>query len=608
MPRDRLPFRLVLLLGVVAVTVFHAPGAIDRADADGAAAVADGTLDGRLLGLGVDLVRVVFAPTSTFRALHVAAGILLALAAALSAAVAFRAADALPGAGLAAALFVGPAVLFGADTGGLGGAAGPAAVVLVLLAGSAAAWTLEAPRALLGGLLLGAAVGAHPAALLVLPGFAALAAAAARRAPGGPGRSALGFALGLALLHLPPSGGSFGDALGAWWAGGPWRPAGPASWGGGAAELARVLWRNAGPLGIAAAVGGLVAFRTGHAPRARPFRLVFAVPAAAVVLGVPTDPGLTAAIAAWALLFWAAPAAAALARSVGPLVLPGAGLLAGMYLLAANHAAVDRSWVAGTQWALDSYHRARPGAVLLTQNPVHRALAADDVRPDVTTEYVAGLTAPAVRDAIARHPDGTVLMDASLFFEAERRAAILGDAWTTSPHGLAVTVRPSGEPPPAPVRNQWDGIDPDVESRPSPLRGGLTVRSYYARSILQSGYAHLQERQSHTAEREFLMALSLDRTNRTLAAMGLGRVFLGSDNVDAAIRTLVSFLRPDDEGAAAAMQLLGTAYARAAREEEGVRVLEEMLARMPRSRAAERSEVERSIARLRDRAAHKRGR
>ena len=168
-------FLSVLVLGLAVAAAWHASGAVSERDALHVAAVAGAGVTTsppapvtvRLLAVGSAAVQAVWVPTSLFRAAHLAAGAWLALAAALTALVAARLGAGRgerPGAGLAAGLFAGAAVLLGADTGRLGLLASPVPILLVLLSGSAAAFVWSRPRPFLGGLLLGlatACLGCH---------------------------------------------------------------------------------------------------------------------------------------------------------------------------------------------------------------------------------------------------------------------------------------------------------------------------------------------------------------------------------------------------------------------------------------------------------------
>ncbi|HMB69731.1 MAG TPA: hypothetical protein VKU85_10485, partial [bacterium] len=87
---DRAALWVVLLVGLAATAAFHSRGAVDARDALAAAALRDGTAASRVVALGVDLIRLIDVRTELFRAAHLAAGLLLAAAAAFTAAVAAR--------------------------------------------------------------------------------------------------------------------------------------------------------------------------------------------------------------------------------------------------------------------------------------------------------------------------------------------------------------------------------------------------------------------------------------------------------------------------------------------------------------------------------------
>jgi hypothetical protein len=298
MKPSRVLFLAILLLGVAGAATFHASGALSETDARLALAARDGSLalsppapvSSRVFRLGVDLIRLVWAPTGLFRALHLTAGFLLALAAATSALVAARLGAERGASGLAAAILVGASMLFGADLAGFGLQAHPTPVLLALLAGSVWAWTSPAPRAVLGGLLLGLATAEHPFALFLLPGFGAFALQATLRLPPAAGgallrRGTAAFLVGFAAVFLPILDASNAGlvhattphsplaALAAWSSranGLFWSLGGPRRWLAGLLELALALWRNAGPLGLVAGLAGLGFFFSGATRRAAP--------------------------------------------------------------------------------------------------------------------------------------------------------------------------------------------------------------------------------------------------------------------------------------------------------------------------------------------------
>jgi tetratricopeptide (TPR) repeat protein len=607
---DGLALRVVLAAGLAAVAAFHAGGAIDAGDASAAAALRDGTAAHRALALGVDLMRLVDVRIGLFRAAHLTAGLLLTAAAAFTAATAARLAGP-PAAGLAAALLAGAAVLFGADAGRFGMETGAVAPLLAALAGAAWAWTGARPRPGTGGLLLGAGVAVHPAALLALPGFLLLA----RGLPSGTrGRAALGLVVGLALIHLPPPGGAWGGAIGAWWgAGGDgawWRAAGPGDWPEGARRLATVLWRGAGPLALAAGLAGIwMAVRgagaAGAAATGRALGLTFVPIAAAVVAGARPDPALHAA-AAWALALLAAPAIAAAARRMPRVraLLPGVAIVAGAALAWSNRAVLDRSAERDTAWAMDSLAPLPDGSLLLTRNPVHAALSADGARPEVDVRWIAPSTPPGeTRDLLRREATGRrVYLDASLFFDVRWRAAALADEFQTIPNGLVFQALAKGRRLKDLESTAWSELHLERDFPASPLRDGLDTKRFYARSLLQCAFLHVELGYETEAEHEFLYALSYPPCNRTLAALGMARIFLKRRQPESAVRTLETYARPEDEGAWNALQVLGSAYAMLRRPEEAIAAYRRALPLVPAPLTGEREKIEQSIAALERRA------
>lgn len=506
-------FLSILVLGLAVAVAWHASGAVSERDALHVAAAAGAgvttsppaPVTSRLLGIGIETLRALWAPLSLFRAAHLVAGFWLALAAGLSALVAARMAggrDERPGAGLAAGLFVGAAVLFGEDTGGLGLLATPVPVLLALLAGSAAAFVSPRPRPLLGGLLLGLATAEHPFVLFLLPGFGALALGSTLRARAEEGRGMIriawfGFALGLAALFLPVLDGrgsrllfvgdpdSAGRALAAWF-GGPdgafWHPGGPRRWVAGVLEVVFSAWRAAGPLGLVLGLGGLVVFFTGRARLGRPYLLAFLVPAAALVFGEFRDPRVAAALLGWTFLFWTGPVFALAwdrfaggsedepptdeqARRRADLRTPVTALLAGGLLFAFHGPRLDQSAERGIGWASTVLETSPERSVLLTANPIHVALAAAGTRPDVDVIYLPEPTSLAARRTgndylppdLRRPTDriGTgelqrllafclasrpVLIDPQAYFDPAWREAVLAGTRVVAPHGLAFRV------------------------------------------------------------------------------------------------------------------------------------------------------------------------
>jgi hypothetical protein len=658
MKPSRALFLLVMLLGVASAASFHSSGAIDAGDALTASALRHGVggsppapITSRILGLGVDLVRLVWAPTGLFRAMHLTGGLLLAFAAALSALVARRLAEHDSRARLAAGLLVGVLVLFGASFAALGRKGGPFGVVVVLLAGCASAWTSRAPGAFAGGALLGLAAAEHPFVLFLLPAFAALgrrAAGVERAAASFWARAGAGFALGLAAIFLPilDSAGhplvDAGDpgtparALAAWW--GPerdpfWRPGGPRRWAAGAVELALGIWRNAGPIGVLVAACGAPALL--RLPRPA---LAALLPAAAILFGQPRDGGVATALAVWPLLFLCVPGVIAIAGRLasprlavlGPAAL---GPIAGAFLLVLNSGTIDRSAERGVAWARDSFAPLPSGSLLVTASPVHLALASDGERPDLDLVYTgerstletrrtgAEVHAPPLRAGEKmtgdflhelvglNHGIRPVMLEPALFFEADTRQALLGGRWRAQPHGIAFRVMPRDrtlsedeERELARTVELWGGFDLAPGTPPSPLRDGLAGDAFYARSLLQSAALFLEAGRLRDAEREFLFALTLEAANRTVAAYGLGRVFFQEENFPEAVAVLEQYVSDSDDGAWTANRLLSSAHFRTGHLDEGLRVLERALRQTPPALVREREEMTKLMENMRSRA------
>jgi len=144
----------------------------------------------------------------------------------------------------------------------------------------------------------------------------------------------------------------------------------------------------------------------------------------------------------------------------------------------------------------------------------------------------------------------------------------------------------------------WDGMTFDVPSPPSPLRDGLTIPQFYGRSLLQSAFLYFDAGMERDAEREFVLALSFESVNRSLAATGLGRVFLARNEPAEAVVALEPNIRVEDEGAWTALQLLGASYMRLQRDEDARRALQRALPLVPPPFASERAKIERMIERL----------
>lgn len=655
----------ILLLGITAALAFHSSGALSAPDALQVAAFGGGIVTSpagpittRVLELGVGLVRLGWAPTGIFRSTHLAASLLLAIAALLSAHVAARGPRTFAG-GLAAAIFVTGVTLFGADLGGLGRQAGPAAVLLLLLSGAAAAWTAERPRAFLGGLLAGLAAADHPMVLFLLPGLGAMALGGTLRLPDDRGASVVrrawfGFALGLSTLLLTmldaretglvaiATSDGFRGALDAW-AGGEtpfWRLGGPADWIGGVGTWVRAVWGNTGPLGLVLGLMGLGAFFRGEARRARPFLLAHGLLALAVVFGVPGDPGIARVLLGWTFAFWAVPAFSALGERVGPLGgerTPVIAVGAALILLGLNLGAVNGAPEKGVSWARTVLETAPVNSIVITENPVHLALAADGLRPDLDLVYLpdaSSLTAfrtgndlipreaitpdrgaiPAftIQLVLATAGDRPVLVDPSVYFSEESRNAVLGTQWTVSPHGIAFRAVPIGEGASNPDANAamraWETIDVTPDTPASDLRDGLTGGQFFARALLQSAVLFLEEGRRIDAERDFLLAIGHPDAHRNSAAHGLGRIFFEERNYSTTITILEDWIDESDRAAWVTLKLLATAYTMAGDRDGAVNALRRALAILPADRVADRGELQSLVDRLSSRASPGEGR
>jgi hypothetical protein len=636
---SRTIFLLMLALGVAATASFHSSGALDERDALTAAALHGGftgsppaPVTSRALGLGVGLVRLVWAETGLFRAMHLAAGAMLAIAAGLGSVAALRLARSAAG-GLAAALFVGTATLFGAELGRHGLAGSPVPATAALLAGAAVAWTRSSPAAFGGGLLLGLATADHPFVVFLLPGCAVLARSIA--APGFARRAALGFGLGLLALILPvwDSGGRLDaiGALGAWLSAGDgafWSPAGPRRWTGGLLELLVSWGRSAGPTGIACLAGAILVARGRAGERQRALLPLAALPAAAIVLGRPADSPVAAALSGWALLLLSVPAADVLATRIGARA-PAAGFAAGLLVLALSWTSVDRSAEREILWSRKAFDVLPEGALLLTGDPIHLALAADGERSDLDVVYAhdpatlvsrhAGriLHAPPLRTgrtidgaflhevAGLNHGSRHVLVDPRIFFDVETRLALLGERFRAVPHGLAYRLVTEDEvlleQDAVEAKALWDDVDLNQRTPPSALRDGKTVGQWFARSLLQAASLYIDLELEHSAERDFMMLLTMDEANRSLAALGFARLLHMRHSFPEVIRTLQDHARESDEGAWLAYQLLGNTCLTESRWEEAIAALSTAIRICPAEAAGPREAMERGLAIARQR-------
>lgn len=622
MSSDRLAFVSVLILGIAAALAFHSSGALSERDALSIAAFEGGVttsppgpVSTRLLVAGAELIRVVWAPTGIFRATHLAASFWLALAAALSALVAFRAGES-EGGRWAAAILVGGGVLFGGELGGLGRQAGPIAVLVLLLAGSAAAWTAARPRAALGGVLLGLALAEHPLVLFFLPGFGAMALGATLRLPAERGGAFLarawsGALVGAAALLLIIHDGrqpgllavgdpdSIAGAIAVWWGGSSptWVAAGPGAWAGGVVECMTALWRNAGPLGLVLGFAGLLSFFHGRARLVRPFMITHAVLALAAILGTLGDADVASALLGWSFLFWGIPTLASMdqrltATGAALTRTPAASVLAVALLLAANYAVLNRSSEKGVAWASTILETAPPDAVFLTRNPVQLALAADGLREDVDLVYLPhassleanrsgrGLLPIDAAPDLTRPIDGPtlqsllttnvglrpVLADPSVSFADDAPELVLSNRWEFGAFGLASLVRARG----GQTSNAdagvsmfaWEDVHVTPDTPASDLRGGLTGSEYFARSLLNSAQQFLAEGRDLDAERDFLLTLGHPDADHAAAAMGLAQIMFQRRLYREAIQTLDDHVPDDDPHARVAYRVRASAYLR----------------------------------------------
>ena len=609
----------------------------------------------RVFHLCLELVRVVWMPTGLFRALHLGAGLLLAFAAATSALVAARLGATRGASGLAGAILVGASMLFGGDLGGVGLQAQPAPVLLALLSGSVWAWTSPTPRAALGGFLLGLATAEHPFVLFLLPGFGAFALQATLRVspPLGSGllrRGVATFLLGFAAVFLPILDASNAGlvhattphsplgALAAWSGGADglfWTLGGPRRWVGAIVELSLALWGNAGPIGLVAGLLGLGFFFSGATRQARPFLVVHGAIATAIVLGTPKDSATALVLAAWSFLFWALPTLASLERRLAERwdgdvdraakLVPVAGLLATALLFAMNAREIDRARERGVEWTSTVLETLPKDSILLTRNWVGLAVAADGLRPDLDVVHVEApstLTAfrsgalllplgesppkgPLDADAIhslASASERPVFFDASIYFDIQRRTKLLDGGWHAVPHGLAYRLAPAEWEPSGAERTAaalaWDGVNVTPDSPPSPLRDGLGGSAYFARSLVQSAYLHLEQGRDDDAEREFLLAMGHPAANQNLATLGYARLLHSHRNWREVVRTIDARARDDQEGAWVARSLEGNTYALMGDSRRAILALQQALRLTPESMPNERARISRTIREL----------
>ncbi len=633
MPRNRSLFLFLALfaLGLAASAAFRSNGVLTAKDALVAAAARDASvldpplrLTVRATGVVIDAARSLHPAGELFPLVHLAAGILLAFAAAAAGVVAARTAGARPGAATAAAIAVGAGVLFGRDTGFSGVAGGGAAMTLALLSGTALAWSAAKPRAGLGGVLFGLAVVEHPFALLALPGFLAMAVGIELRAPsteeGGRAlrRAGIGFAAGLLALTLPGTEGNGAPLVAL---------ASPARWLPQLAELVRTLWHAAGPVGFFAALYGIAALYDGEARLARPFLAIFIAAAFACVLLTSKDADVLAAIASWGFLFFLVPAAAAAARTFearlgsarAPVALVAAASLAAAALFAWNAGHLDRRAERDIAWVRASFSRISEKSILLTANPAHWALIADGERPDLDVLLVDAPATLAMRRStlgvFAPRPEKSrtmsaafvnelidlnfahrpIFLDPSLYFDVPRRSEILAEEWQANPFGLAMRVGRKGEPPGEVLRKAaallWEEYDVSPGTPESPLRGGLSGDAFFARSLLQSAALSIEAELPLEAEREFLLAMTLDEPNPNLAAFGLARILFDRQRYEETIKTLRLRYDGERDGAWLSKKLLGTALLHAGDPAGAVPELEQALRLCPAELVQERQAI-----------------
>jgi tetratricopeptide (TPR) repeat protein len=120
----------------------------------------------------------------------------------------------------------------------------------------------------------------------------------------------------------------------------------------------------------------------------------------------------------------------------------------------------------------------------------------------------------------------------------------------------------------------------------------LSGNEFYARGLLQSAATHLDLELYEDAEREFLMALSLEGANETLAAYGLARVFFASLNYAEAVRVLTEHTHDESQGAWSARRLLGNAFLRLGKHEDALRELRRTVPLVPAHLPQEREALE----------------
>jgi tetratricopeptide (TPR) repeat protein len=263
-------------------------------------------------------------------------------------------------------------------------------------------------------------------------------------------------------------------------------------------------------------------------------------------------------------------------------------------------------------------------SILLTRNPVAVAVAADGLRPDLDVVDVdepstltafrsgqlllplgqappAGRIDPETLRSLVAASEGVrgVFVDPSIYFDAARRNELLQSDRIAVPHGLAFRLAAVGWKPTAEDRKAaalaWDGLNVTPGTPPSPLRDGLGGSAYFARSLVQSAYLHLEQGRAEDAEREFLLALGHPAANANLASLGYARLLHTRRNWREVVRTLESRTRDDEDGAWISRRLEGSTYLQLGDSDRAVAMLQRALRLMPAELTAERAKLQRSI-------------
>jgi hypothetical protein len=627
----RILFLAIFFLGLAASTAFRSAGAVSAKDALFAGATQGASLldppsalSVRVAASVIQFVRTIQPGAQLFPVLHAAMGILLALAAAFAAASAFAAAKGGTGTRTVCGFLVGASVLFGAATGFAGTDASPIPMILLLLSATTLSWLSSRPRAFTGGALLGLAVAEHSAVLFTLPGFLTMALGLSLRTDPEHGarlwkRAGFGFFVGLLAIFLGDNSVHRDSGFGF---------ASPLHWFSGIADLLRALITQASPLGFAAGLAGIGALFHGHSRRVRPFLLIQLFLAAVMITTRGGDRQLFAALTGWSFLYFFIPAMEAAAARFSSArvarVLPAFALISSAILLATNRGVLDRSAEKDLAWARDSFDRLTANAILLTANPVHWALVADGQRNDLDVVDVdepaslkmrrssLGLLTPELPSSNAMTPEflseliamniakRPVFLDSSIFFRNEQRIAILGDRWLLHPFGISFRVMPRGNKMSVEEVQASGILWSTYQIRPgtpaSPLRDGLTGNEFYARALLQSAALYAESGSRADAEREFLLAMSLDDANPNIAALGLARVFFERQSFEEVVNTLSTRIHEDRAGAWLAKKVLGTAHFRLGNYDEARREIEAAMRLTPVELVSERESMQNILA------------